>query len=55
MPVRVKEKEKDHLREAHELLFGFGRPLNIEEALAIYNQEANNYNVTALNCLGQLY
>ena len=54
----MKEKETetvrifDNLREAHELLLGLARPINVSKALEIYQAEANKNNIIAINCLG---
>jgi hypothetical protein len=40
------------VREAHEMLFGIGRPQNITEALSIYYEEAEvNENNLACNAI----
>ena len=45
----------DRVREAHEYLFGFGRPQRIKEALKTYHIEADKNNENAYNSLGQIY
>jgi hypothetical protein len=43
----------DRIREAHEMLFGMGKPQNITEALNIYYEEAEVHNnVLAFNAIG---
>lgn len=42
----------DRIREAHEMLYGIGRPQNVTEALNIYYEEAEvNENVIAFNTI----
>ena len=43
------------IRVAHEFLHGIGRPQNIFNALNIYQREADNKNVVAMDVLGQIY
>ena len=44
--------QADRVREAHEMLFGIGRPQNISEALNIYYDEAEgNNNSIACNTI----
>lgn len=46
----------DRIREAHEMMFGICRPQNINEALKIYFDEADNKgNISACNTLGKIY
>jgi TPR repeat protein len=48
----------DHVcfQEAHEKLFGFGRPQDVESAITFYRDMANNSNrIEAMNYLGQIY
>ena len=46
----------DKIREAHEMLFGMGKPQNVTEALNIYYEEAEvNNNVVAYNAIGQIF
>jgi hypothetical protein len=54
-PATVEYKEiirPDELRVAHELLYGIGRPHNLQLALKIYNDEAARKNPSAFNILG---
>jgi TPR repeat protein len=53
----IQVKDDTHLREAHEMLFGFTRPQNVLKALDIYHEEVDKSNChpAALNALGDIY
>lgn len=52
----VEKVISDSVREAHELLFGFGRPQQVQDAIKIYYDEYNTTNnLFAINSLAQIY